>query len=261
MFEDREGSIWVATAKGLDRFREYAIPTISKKQGLSNSNTTCLIAARDGSVWLGMTDALNRWDQGRITVYRKPGGARETAGAGAGVRSGEESHGPSASTRLGPMVQEVSVPELPDYDINSLYQDGQGRIWIATSSGLAYFEDGRFHRVTSAPLVDLNAMIGDSAGNLWIAQSERGLARLRDGRLVEQIPWDKLGIRGALSNPLVADPVNRGVWVGSWSGGVIWFRDGQVRASFGSKEGLGASRVNALRTDHENAIGRLRMVV
>jgi signal transduction histidine kinase/ligand-binding sensor domain-containing protein len=254
MFEDREGSIWVATAKGLDRFREYAVPTISKKQGLSNSNTTCLIAARDGSVWLGMTDALNRWDEGRITVYRKPGGALEAGAAGAGGRSGEETRGRSESGRLGPTVHEVSAHGLPDRMINSLYQDGQGRIWIATSSGLAYFEDGRFRHVTSAPLVDLNAMVGDSAGNLWIAQSERGLARLRDGRLVEQIPWEKLGIRGALSNPLAADPASAGVWVGSWSGGVIRYWDGQVRAAFGAKEGLGTGRVNALRTDRENAI-------
>jgi len=254
LFEDREGSIWVATANGLDRFREYAIPTIGKKQGLSNSNTTCLMAARDGSVWIGMTDALNRWDHGKITVYRKPGGAPESSAARANGRGDKETRGPSGSWRLGPMVQEVSAPELPDLLINSLYQDGHGRIWIATSSGLAYFEDGRIHRVTNAPLIDLNAMVGDSAGNLWVAQSEQGLARLRDGRLVEQIPWDKLGIRGALSNPLAMDPVIGGVWVGSWSGGVVWFRDGQVHASFGSKDGLGAGRVNALQTDHESAL-------
>jgi len=254
LFEDREGSIWVATANGLDRFREYAIPTISKKQGLSNSNTTCTIAARDGSVWLGLTDGLNRWNHGQITTYRKPSAAPETGAARASGRGDEETRGPSGSRRLGPMVQEVSAPELPDFLISSLYQDGHGRIWIATSSGLAYFEDGRIHRVTNAPLIDLNAAVGDSMGNLWIAESEQGLARLRDGRLVEQIPWDKLGIRGALSNPLAADPVNGGVWVGSWSGGVVWFRDGQVRAFFGGKEGLGTGRLNALQTDHESAL-------
>ena len=251
LFEDREGNVWVATANGLDRFRGYPITTIGKKQGLSNSSTTCLLAARDGTVWIGMTDALNRWNRGQVTIYRKPGG---TAEAGAARADNEETRGPSGSRRPGPMVREVSAPELPDYMINSLYQDNHGRIWIATSSGLAYFEEGRIHRVTNAPLSDLNAMVGDSAGNLWIAQSEHGLAHLRDGRVVEQIPWDKLRIRGALSNPLAADPANGGVWVGSWSGGVVWFRDGEVRASFGSNEGLGAGRVNALQIDHENAL-------
>jgi ligand-binding sensor domain-containing protein len=46
LFEDREGNVWVATANGLDRFREYPFTTIGKKQGLSNSNITCLLAAQ-----------------------------------------------------------------------------------------------------------------------------------------------------------------------------------------------------------------------
>ena len=37
LFEDREGNIWVATVDGLDRFRDFAVPTISVKQGLSNA--------------------------------------------------------------------------------------------------------------------------------------------------------------------------------------------------------------------------------
>ena len=38
LFEDREGNIWVATSDGLDRFRDFAVPTISVKQGLSNAS-------------------------------------------------------------------------------------------------------------------------------------------------------------------------------------------------------------------------------
>ena len=53
LFEDREGNIWVATSDGLDRFRDFAVPTISVKQGLSNAAVWSVLAARDGSVWLG----------------------------------------------------------------------------------------------------------------------------------------------------------------------------------------------------------------
>ena len=52
-FEDREGNVWVSTTAGLDRFREYAIPTISVKQGLSSPFVVCVLAAKDDSVWLG----------------------------------------------------------------------------------------------------------------------------------------------------------------------------------------------------------------
>ena len=70
LFEDREGSIWVATADGLDRFREFAIPTISVQQGLSSQGFGSILAARDGSLWLGTSEGLNRWNKGQITVYR-----------------------------------------------------------------------------------------------------------------------------------------------------------------------------------------------
>ena len=53
VFEDREGNTWVSTDNGLDRFRDVAVPTISVKQGISNSVVLSVLAARDGSVWLG----------------------------------------------------------------------------------------------------------------------------------------------------------------------------------------------------------------
>ena len=34
--EDHEGSVWVVTVDGVDRFREYAVTTISIQQGLSS---------------------------------------------------------------------------------------------------------------------------------------------------------------------------------------------------------------------------------
>src|SRR6185369_10585525 len=70
LLEDREGSVWVATVDGLDRFREFAITTISVQQGLSSNGVGSILAARDGSLWLGTSEGLNRWNQGQITVYR-----------------------------------------------------------------------------------------------------------------------------------------------------------------------------------------------
>jgi len=48
LFEDREVNIWVATVNGLDRFREFAVPTISVQQGLSSQGVFSVLAARDG---------------------------------------------------------------------------------------------------------------------------------------------------------------------------------------------------------------------
>ena len=253
LFEDREGNIWVATRDGIDRFREYAIPTISVKQGLSSKNVYCVLAAKDGSVWLGTSDGLNRWKDGKNTVYRaravragRPGIARD------GNRG--EPRGNSVTSPSQPEFHEVITNGLPDNRIDSLYQDSKGRIWISTIGGLAYFESDRFFSLSGGPSIPSNPLAGDKSGNLWTTDHFKGLLRLREGKLVETIPWAKLGLRGALGNPLATDSVNGGLWIGSWNGGVVYFRDGKVLQSYGPDSGLGGGRVNSLQLDSSGAV-------
>src|ERR1700758_1257252 len=73
LFEDREGNVWVATTDGLDRFRDFAVATISAKQGLSGAAVWSLLAAADGSLWFSSNDGLSQWKDGQITIYRKQG--------------------------------------------------------------------------------------------------------------------------------------------------------------------------------------------
>ncbi len=216
LFEDREGNIWVATTDGLDRFRDFAVPTISVKQGLSNATVVSVLAARDGSLWLGTNDGLNRWNDGQVTVYRKGNGG------------------------------------LPG-NVHSLYQEtgGQdegGRIWISTASGVAYFENGRFIPVSAVPGGVVHSIVGDRAGNLWISNQEHGLFHLLGGNSVEQIPWARLGHKDPALT-LLSDTVRGGLWIGFLQGGIEYFKDGQVRASYSSAEGLGQDWVTGLQLD------------
>jgi ligand-binding sensor domain-containing protein len=85
LFEDREGTIWVATNNGLDRFRDFAIATFSVNHGLPNSVVGSVLAARDGSVGLGTYGGLNKWNDGQFAIYGKrgaqaQGGAMPTTG-------------------------------------------------------------------------------------------------------------------------------------------------------------------------------------
>jgi len=237
LFEDREGSIWVSTLTGLDRFRDFAVPTISIKQGLSHASVFSVVAAKDGTVWLGTPNGLHRWKDGQITLYRK-GTARAVTG--------------DAKQQEDLNVREITDSGLPDA-AESLGQDGQGRIWVATKSGIAYFEGGRFVPVSGVPGGEFSFIAGDGAENLWIANQDHGLFHLHRESVVAQVSWAKLG-RNDYGSTLVSDPAKGGMWLGFWKGGVAYFKDGQVRASYAAKDGLGKGQVTDLQVDRDGTL-------
>jgi len=206
LFEDREGTIWVATSKGLDRFRDFAVATFSVKQGLSSDSALSVLAAKDGSVWLGTSDGLDRWNNRQMSTYDKRDG------------------------------------KLNGLYPHSLFQDDRGRIGVSTFRGLGYLENGAFVPVRGVPGGIVRSFAEDKAGNLWIANQDLGLFRLpvegAASNEVQQIPWARLGHKD-FATALAADPSRGSLWLGFFNGGVAYFRDGQVRGSYTSAEGLG----------------------
>jgi signal transduction histidine kinase/ligand-binding sensor domain-containing protein len=215
LFEDREGNIWAATNGGLDRFREFPVSTISVRQGLSSDNDWSVLAARDGSIWVGAANGLNRWNSGHVTFFRKSSG-------------------------------------LADDAAQSLFQDDSGRVWAFARHGLAYFAGGRFVPVNGVPGGEAHFITGDKAGNLWVAE-HRTLLRLRAGRLVEQIPWSQLG-RQENASVLRSDDQG-GMWLGFWrGGGVVYFKDGHVRAAYTTAQGLSERAVAGLELGQDGSL-------
>lgn len=216
LFEDHEGCIWVATSNGLDRFRDFAVTTISAKQGLSSSIVWSVLAGRDGSLWLGTPDGLNRWNDGQATIYR--------------TRSG-----------------------LPDDVPESLFEDDRARIWVSTRRAVAYLENGRLIPVSAVPGGVVHSMARDRVGDLWIGYQDHGLFHLHEGTVVEQIPWARLG-RKDFAFSLFPDRIQGGLWLGFYQGGVAYFKDGQIRASYEVNDGLGGGRVNSFQLDRDGAL-------
>ena len=214
LFEDREGNVWVGTTRGLDRFRELPVATISVKQGLSDVDTNSVVASTDGGIWVGTHHGLARWKDGQTTIFRKANG-------------------------------------LPDDLVQSLFQDAGGRIWAFTARGLAYFKDGSFVTMPGVPSEEVYSITGDKAGNLWLS-GNKGLSHLLEGHLVENFPWSALGRH---QQAKVVVPEQGGLWLAFWvDGGVVYFKDGQVRASYTAADGLGKGPVAGLRLDRDGAL-------
>jgi signal transduction histidine kinase/ligand-binding sensor domain-containing protein len=220
-FEDREGSIWVTTVGGLDRFRDFAVGTLTANEGLSRASVGSVLAARNGSVWLATRGGLNRWKDGRITVPR----------TGSGKPDGK----------------------LNGLNPHSLFQDDRGRIWVSTLSAFGYLENDRFTSTSIVPGGAVTSITQDRTGNLWVADERLGLTRLSPQMEVERIPWARLGHKDHAS-VLAADPSQGGLWIGFFLGGIAYFTDGQIRASYGAANGLSQTRVSDLRFDHDGTL-------
>jgi signal transduction histidine kinase/ligand-binding sensor domain-containing protein len=202
--EDREGSIWVGTNGGLDRFRDAATPTFSAMQGVLLP-VRSVLAARDGSVWIGSDQGVTRLKDGQIAQYRSRGLRAE-----------------------------------------SLFQDDDGRILVTTAHGVAYFDGSRFVPAAGVPGEGMYAIASDRQGNLWMSSEQHGLIRLMKGSRIEQIPWRALA-RDDFGLALAADPLQDGLWLGFFLGGVAFLQDGRIRASLGAADGLGEGRVMHLK--------------
>jgi ligand-binding sensor domain-containing protein len=68
--EDREGDLWVGTARGIDRFRDPRFVHLSSLDGLSGDLVTAVYAARQGGAWVGTYGGgLDHVTANRISRY------------------------------------------------------------------------------------------------------------------------------------------------------------------------------------------------
>ena len=221
LFEDREGDVWVSTIEGIDRFRDFAVATLTMKQGLSNARVGSVLADKDGSVWLGTDNGLNRWDHGQLAI--PPTGSAKRDGKLNG-----------------------SLP-------SSLFQDDVGRLWVSTLRELGYLRDGRFTVVRGVPGGTVLSLAQDNEHNLWVINEHVGLFRISREEDLRQIPWSSFG-RKDHASVLAADRHRGGLWIGFFLGGIVHFSDGRVRATYTTADGLGSGHVSDFEFDHSGAL-------
>ncbi|MBV9216165.1 MAG: PAS domain-containing protein [Acidobacteria bacterium] len=222
LFEDREGSIWVAAADGLDRFREFAVTTMFVDQGLSSHGVESVVSAKDGTIWIATDDGLDKWNNGEITVYRR--------------RSPPSGSTASAPARNSRVVRTIIDRGLPADLLTSAFEDSLEQLWVTSESGVAILKSDRFVPVSSLPHGLVRSIAEDRKGTVWLSQ-QQGLFGLREGRVVEQIPWSTFGHEEP-ATALVRDDVDDGVWLGFRDGSIARFTQGRVAATYATGEGL-----------------------
>ena len=192
LFEDREGTVWVMTTRGIDAFRDIRIASFTSREGLSADLANGVLATRDGAVWINTWHWLDILRDGKITSL--------SAGKG-----------------------------FPGEEVISMYEDRDGVIWMGIDGGLFVFEAGGFKpilRRDGSPAGFMRGITQDVAGDIWTMTGSPGvnaiLMRIRDRRIVEEIPDIPF-----MHRTITPDP-RGGIWFPLQNGDVARYHQGRL---------------------------------
>jgi signal transduction histidine kinase/ligand-binding sensor domain-containing protein len=145
ILEDRDGSVWIGTGNGLQRFRNGRFEVYTRADGLPDDDVTALFEDREGSLWLG---------------------TRSGSLAQLTDRTVASTHGP---------------PSLRFEPIESVCEDPTGAFWFGTRLGLTRWKDGverTFTQADGVPGERVYATYPAAGGEIWVGATN-GLARWR----------------------------------------------------------------------------------
>jgi ligand-binding sensor domain-containing protein/signal transduction histidine kinase len=168
---------------------------ISLEQGLSQSSVYAIVQDKQGFLWFGTQDGLNRFDGYTLTVFRQ---------------------------------KNNDVHSLPNNCIQTLYEDRSGSLWIGTRGGGAATRNlftGNFEKAYK-PLQtslgneehDVYAFAEDQSGKMWIGTGA-GLLRVNPstGAVEESFTPANSPLKSTMIRALVCD--NAGViWIATPKG-------------------------------------------
>ena len=164
---------------------------VSIKDGLSQSTVNCLIQDRQGYIWIGTQDGLNRFDGYEFKVFKQ----KLHKGSG-----------------------------LTDAFINCLHQDFDGNIWIGTQTGgINVYDPVRrtfkhIDNIDGFSNTEISAIVPGINHTLWISSLRHGIVHYnpKDGS------YKKYSVLNGLNSNKITclEMIGDQLWIGTESNGL-----------------------------------------
>ncbi len=250
-----DGTLWLATGRGLWRFKDGAFDNFGLKNGLADESCRSVLVDKEGSVWFGSeADGLHRLRRGKFVTFGKERGLRDEVLSCAF----EDSRGDLWLGSVTGGIARMSGGTTTVFDeksgiprsVKGVYEAPDGSMWFAASDGLYTLRNGRMVKRSMGPGPDstqLRGAVFRKSGELVVAD-ERGVYIQRGGG------WEKLidrSIPGGIG--ALAEDADQNLWIGTYGTGVYRYANDSL-TKFTPEQGFGGIRVYAIYPDAEGAV-------
>ncbi len=212
ILKDHDGNVWVGTdSRGLLRLNAHGVTSFSTSEGASPQALTALFEGREGCIWIGHADGMERLRDSAFVTYSNAEG-------------------------------------LPTDGSNPVFVDLTSRLWFPpVTGGLWWSEDSERGQVTADGLKDdIVYALDGGPGELWVGRQRGGLARLAlNGPSIAVRTWTHADGLVQDSVASVYRARDGTVWAGTLSAGVSRLRDGRF-TNFTEADGLASNSVSAI---------------
>lgn len=207
------------------------VEKISLEHGLSQVNVRCILQDKNGFMWFGTQDGLNRYDGYEFVKFKWD---------------------PSDSN------------SIPGNLISSLIEDDKGNIWIGTMGGLAVYNpfENRLkkidHKKDENDLLpgNISALCKSKDGSVWISDYSLGLFKYdltkNKFTIFQADPLLPAGLEDNIITAVIEDK-NQNVWIGTFSKGLVRY-DPYSKSFTKYKEsinGLSSNSITSLCIDED----------
>ncbi|HNB72283.1 MAG TPA: two-component regulator propeller domain-containing protein [Acidobacteriota bacterium] len=251
VFKDREGTIWLAANRGLNRLRHQVVKPFPSQSGGVHREIYPILQTHTGDIYVGSNHGLAQIRGTTFTNFPIEVAEYESP-VTALWEDDSQSLWVGAVDHLFHRVngQFRLVADLPPlYTPVAIYSDPSGKVWIGTNKGLLQFQGekliAQYTTKDGLPSNEIKVIHQDRSGTLWIG-TYGGLARLVNGSFVAITETD--GLTGNRVRSIYED--ERGtLWIGTYDSGLSRLQNGQF-FNYRVENGLYDSGVFCILEDH-----------